>query len=127
MIKAIISNNEVVHTGNFGIHVSISHPISNISISDFIFEAVDGNGITGINLPDSLEQVYIGKYKQTLLMIPVDLPDNVSGSFKVSMQNKLYTLDNTQYDASSAAVILPDTEQHSILCEEKIFIYVTGD
>ena len=126
MVKAVISNNEIIHEGNFGIHVTISHPIANLQVSDFVLRAVDGNGITGIELPDALEVAYLGKQKQTVLMLPIDIPDSVSGSFGVSMRDKEYAVDNIQYETSDTQVELPSTEQQRIQCDEKIFRYITG-
>ena len=122
MIKAILSNDEVQHIGNFGINVVIDQPVSDLSMDDFLFEAVSGNGITNLEFPDELQVVHL---PETSLMIPVDLPDNVSGRFQVSMRDREYTVDNTQYDIDENAVDLPDTEQHSLRCEPKIYSYRT--
>ena len=122
MVKAIISNDETVHAGNFGINVVISHPISGLTIRDFVFQAESGNGITDIVLPADLEVAYL---PETVFMIPIEVPENVIGSFNVSMLSKLYTVDNTQYETSSEEVVLPPTEQQHIACEAKEFYYNT--
>lgn len=125
MIKADISNNDIVHVGNFGINVVINYPLSDLVIDDFIFTDLSGNGITDILFPDNLEIVYVGRSKQTLTIIPIDLPDDVEGSFSVSMRSREYTVDNTQYELLSDAVSIPATEHHSIECKSKIFRYNT--
>ncbi|MYB02286.1 hypothetical protein F4X90_21815 [Candidatus Poribacteria bacterium] len=122
MIKAILSNDETQHVGNFGINVVIDKPVSDLSINDFLFEAVSGNGITNVEFPSDLEVVHL---PETSLMIPVDLPDNVSGRFQVSMRDREYTVDNTQYDIDDNAVDLPEREQHRLQCEPKVFSYRT--
>lgn len=121
MVKAYISNNNMLHTGNFGVNVVIDHPISDLSIDDFVFMDDTGNGMNGVILPDEIEIVYVGK--STYFMIPIELPDDVSGSFSVLLRNRMYTVDNTQYVSPQDAVDLPDTEQRSIECEEQIFYY----
>ena len=125
MIKAILSNDSIVHRGNFGINVVIDRPIQDLSISDFVFTAVAGNGVTNIEFPESLDIVHVGKSRQMLFIIPVELPENVSGEFRVGMRDRLYTVDNTEYDSSSNAIGLSDTEQQSLACEEKVFAYNT--
>ncbi|MDE0401693.1 MAG: hypothetical protein OXL96_28190 [Candidatus Poribacteria bacterium] len=125
MVKAVISNNDTIHRGNFSVNVAISHPIANLEVSDFTFEAVDGNGITGIEFPESLEVGYSGKSKQTLLAIPIELPDNASGSFRVRMRDKQYAVDNTQYEVTDDQDVLPATEEQRISCESKVFEYAT--
>lgn len=123
MIKAILSNDEVQHVGNFGINVVIDRPVSDLSMDDFLFEAVSGNGVTNLEFPDALEVVHL---PETALMIPIDLPDNVSGRFQVSMRDREYTVDNTKYDIEeNNAVDLPDSEQHRLVCEPKIYSYRT--
>lgn len=122
MIKAVLSNEEAQHFGNFGINVVIDKPVLDLSINDFLFEAVSGNGIMNIEFPDDLEVVHL---PETALMIPVDLPDNVSGRFQVSMRDREYTVDNREYGIDENAVDLPDREQHSLQCEPKIYSYRT--
>lgn len=95
MIKANISNNLQVHNGDFGINIAIDKYVSDLTITDFLLEAIEGNGINNIVLPDALEIAYLEDPAQTLCMIPVEIPDNVSGSFRVNMQNRLYTVNNT--------------------------------
>ena len=124
MIKANISNNITIHKGVFCINISIDHPISDLDINDFIFEGLSGNGMNNIELPDQLETHNVSR--QTLCVILVELPDNVSGSIRVSIRDRQYTLDNTRYGISHEAVDVPDTEQHRIECIPKIFVYI-GD
>jgi len=124
IVKAYISNNSILHEGNFGINVVIDHPISDVSINDFVFTSEFGNGVSGLVFPTEIEIAYEGD-SQTLFMLPVEVPDNVSGSFRVGMIDRQYTVDNSQYDNSSDTVDLPDTEQHSIECNEKVFSYNT--
>ena len=125
MVKVIISNNTILHEGNFGINVVISHPISDIYITDCMFTNHTGNGMMNIGLPDSLDVVYIGKHKKTVFMIPIDVPDNVEGSFSVTIRDRQYTIDNTQYDNSPDVVGLYNTEQSAIECIPQIFRYNT--
>ena len=126
MIRAFLYNSHIIHRGSVNINVVIDHPISDISIDDFMFIPISGNGITNIELPDILVMSYVGSSKQTLFMIPLEIPDNVNGSFLVRMRDRLYTVDNTQYDTTADAVDLPDTEQQLIKCIPQIFNYI-GD
>ena len=125
MLKAVISNNETVHCGNFGVNVVISHPVSDLTIADFVFEAVDGNGITGVELPDAIEVAYVGVSKQTSLMIPVELPEDVSGSFRVFMRSRMYLLDWTQYESEPDSLNPIVAEEQPLVCESKVFEYYT--
>lgn len=125
MIKAVLSNNDIVHEGNFGINVVIDKPVSDLSITDFIFVAESGNGITNIELPDNIETANGIRNKSTLCMIPVDLPENVSGSFRVSMQDRQYMVNNIELGISEDAINTPETELMSLVCDAKVFSYRT--
>jgi len=126
MIKANISNNDIIHNGDFGVNICINHPVINLSISDFLLESLSGNGVNNLLLPETLDITYTAEPVQTLLMIPIELPHNVDGSFRVYMQDKLYTVDNRKLDILPNSVGLPSTEKDHINCEPKIFEYNTG-
>lgn len=125
MIQANISNHDITHTSDFSIIININKPIIGLSVTDFLLQAVDGNGITNIEMPNTLEINYIDNPSQTLCTLPIELPENVIGSFRVCMQSKLYTLDNTKLGLSQDVIVIPNTEQIHILCDLKIFRYNT--
>ena len=125
MIKAMIYNNEILHTGNFGINVVISQSIINLVPNDFVFVAVSGNGTRDIIFPDDLEISYRKSPAQTLCLLPIELPEDVGGSFRVSMRDRLYTVDNAKLGLSDVAVGISDTEEHRIICDAKVFRYNT--
>ena len=124
MIKAIISNKSILYINDFSINIIIDKPIINLSIEDFIIQFISG---THISIPSELEIKYAANSPKTLCMIPVELPDNSEGSFKIYMRTKLYTIDNRKIGISEDAVGVPNTEEQHIICEEKIFEYDTTE
>ena len=123
MLKANIYNDTTTHEGVFCVNVSINHIVSDLSISDFMFESVSGD-IDNIILPDDVSINYVGR--QTLCVILIEVPDDVIGSFRISMRDRQYTVDNDRYGISPEAIDVPDTEQYRIECSPKVFNYV-GD
>ncbi len=123
MLKAVLSNNEDIHGGNFGINVVINHIVSDLSIDDFVFTADSGNGITNLVFPDAIEVAHVTEPNQTLCMIPVEVPEGALGSFEVSMRDRQYTVDWANSEISDRSVDLPDTEEFDLECVPKVFRY----
>ena len=126
MIIANIQKDETVHEGDFAINVAINAPIV-LSPTDFVFQTVFGDGFTGIVIPEILDISYLEDPVRMVIGIPIEVRENVSGSFRVYMLTKLYTVDNAQYGIAPTAVGLPSTEQQHIACQEKTFYYNTRE
>ena len=88
MANANMTNHKRVHYGHFPLNTAFANPVTDVTLDNFQFTTLDGNGIIGLVFNEVM-----GSPKNISYLVSVEIPANVQGSFRAEIVGTVMNAD----------------------------------